>query len=176
MSVFKVNNNFDVILNPDAVKLVPELTALTKEELLYVILVVDYADSPYRMKPLEERRAMAAKRIFSDTKKNVETAKVLNAMDCYKSLVFDIRRETKDIYSEKISVLQRETLTKDVSFGRMKEIDSTISFLQTRIDSIDKSLYTEEISNIVLKGKRELSYIEEWQRKQRDYNEFKNAQ
>ncbi len=175
MGVFKVNNNFDVILNPDAVKLAPELSALTKEELLYVILVIDYSDSPYRMKPLEERRAMAAKRIFGDTKKNVEPVKVLNAMDCYKSLVFDIRRETKDIYVEKITVLQRETLTKDVSFARMKEIDSTISFLQTRIDSIDKSLYTEEINNIVLKGKRELSYIEEWQRKQRDYNEFKNS-
>lgn len=175
MSVFAVDRNFEVLLNPDAVKLVPELTGLTDKELRYVILVVDYVDSPYRKKPFEERRLMAQKTVYGKIASTPEPPKIKSAMEAYKQLVFDIRRETIDIYKDKILRLQKETIVADISFSRMKEIDSTISFLQDRVSSIEHDLDIEESEEIQLKGQKRLSYVEIWQRRQKDYREYKKS-
>jgi len=161
MAVFQMDKNFEVILNPDAVKLVPELSNLNNDELRYVILVVDYVDGPYRKKPISERRLMARKNVYGDSKKNPETEKIQLAMDVYKSLVFDIRRETIDIYIEKIRKLQKESIAPDTTFSRMKEIDSTINFMQDRVSSMQHELDIEEGDNIQLKGQKKLRKKEE---------------
>jgi len=175
MGVFKLDRNFEIILNPEAIKLVPELVSLSQNELKYVILVVDYVDGPFRKKPYEERQFMAWKSAFGDSKKNPETERIRLAMEGYKGLVFDIRRETIDIYIEKIRNLQKESLARDTTFGRMKEIDSTITFMQDRISSMNHELDLEEGDTVELKGKKQLSYLEKWQRNQREYNEYQKS-
>lgn len=175
MSVFKVDHNFEIIINPDAVKLVPELTGLNDQELMYVILVADYVDGPYRKKPFEERCLMARKRVYGKDAAVKDSDNVRIALEVYKALVFDIRRETIDIYHRKIQVLQKETLQADTTFSRMKEIDSTISFMQDRISSINHELDIEEGEEIELRGKKKLSYIEIWQRNQKNYREYKKS-
>lgn len=172
MAVFKVDANWEIILNPQAVRLVPELRGLNKDELRYVILTTDYVDSPLRKKPLYERRIVAERMVYGDSKKQIETEKVKIAIEGYKSLIFDIRRETIDIYNTKIRILQKESLSHDVSFARMKEIDQTISFMQDRVENMQRQLDIEESENIDLKGGKKLSYIEIWQRKQQEYKEF----
>lgn len=175
MAVFKLDANFEVILNPEAVKLVPELSGLTKEELRYVILVVDYVDSPLRRKPIDERKAIASKMINGESKLIKETAKLKNAMIGYKGLIFDIRRETIDIYNQKIRMLQKESLSADVSFSRMNEIDKTITFMQDRVESMQHQLNIEESEEVVLKGNKKLSYIEIWQKRQKAFREFQES-
>jgi len=175
MSVFKIDKNFEVILNMDAVKLVPELKGLDQDELRYVILVIDYVDGPFRKKPLDERRLLAKKKVYGDSKANPETPNVLIGMDAYKSLIFDIRRETVDIYKAKIKVMQKETIQETTTFTRLKELDSTMSFLMERIKTIEHELDIEEDEEIELKGKKKLSYLEIWQRNQKDYNEYKSS-
>jgi len=110
MSVFKVDKNYKVILNPEAAKLVPELAALNEDMLMYVILVADYCDGPFRRKPYEERRALAIKRVFGAKSVNVDTKQILSAIDSYKGLVFDVRRETRDVYMTKLSFYQKELI------------------------------------------------------------------
>lgn len=175
MSVFKIDKNFEAVINIDALKLVPELKGLSQQELRYVILVVDYVDSPFRKKPLEERKLLAKKKIFGSTDVKVETPNVLAGMDAYKSLIFDIRRETTDIYKAKVKGMHKETLQDSTAFSRLKELDQTISFLSDRIKSIEHELDIEEDEEIELKGKKKLSYIEIWQRNQKDYREFKQS-
>jgi len=173
MSVFKVDHNYEVILNMDAVKLVPELSSLDQNELIYVILVADNVDGPYRKKPLEERVLMAYKRVFGSEKVDMSSDRIRIAIEAYKSLIFDIRRETIDIYNSKIRVLQKESLAPDVTFSRMKEIDSTITFMMERIRTINHEIDIEEGEEIELKGKKKLSYLEIWQRNQKAYREYK---
>ena len=175
MSVFKVDQALNVALDDQALRLIPELVSLTQDELKYVILVVDYVDSPLRKKPLAERKMMAKRMVFKGKNVQPETQKVLKAMDLYKSLVFDIRRETVDIYSEKIRKLQKETLHPDTTFARMKEIDQTITFMQNRVTSIQHELDIEEGERLELQGNRKLSYIEIWQRRQKEYAEYKKG-
>ena len=119
---------------------------------------------------------MAKKVIYGDIKKMVETEKIRNAIKGYKSLIFDIRRETVEIYTDKVKKLQTESLTPDLSFSRMKDIDNQITFLQDRIVSVNHDLDVEEGENIEIKGKKVLSYIEQWQRNQREWRKYhKNA-
>ncbi len=172
MAVFKMDRNFEIILNPEAIKLVPELIGLNQDQLRYVVLVADYVDGPYRKKPKDERRNMAKKVIWGDIKKMVETEKIRNAMKGYRSLVFDIRRETIEVYTDKVRELQTESLTPNLLFSRMKDIDNQITFLQDRIVSINYDLDVEEGENIEIKGKKVLSYIEQWQRNQREWHKY----
>ena len=175
MTVFHMDKNFEIILNPEAVKLVPELRSLDQQELEYVILVIDYVDGPYRKKPLDERKLMARKKVYGDNKKNTETKRIQIAMDGYKSLVFDIRRETIDVYNNKIRIIQRETLSPDTTFTRIKEINNTVEYLQDRIIKMEHDLDIDEKDDIKLEGKKTLSYIEVWQRKQMDHKEYKSS-
>ena len=175
MAVFRVDKDFKITLNIDAVKLVPELRGLSDDELWYTILVVDYVDGPFRKKPLEERRLLAKKKVYGTTDIKPETPNVLIGMEGYKSLVFDIRRETVDIYKRKILAMQKETIEESTTIGRMKEIDSGMTFLMDRLRTIEHELDIEEDETIELKGKKKLSYLELWQRNQRNFNEYKSS-
>lgn len=172
MSVFRVDKNFSIILNPEAVKLVPELSALSQEELLFIILVEDYEDSPFRKKPMEERWSLALKKVFKGEDVNLETDKIRLARAAYKSLVFDVRRETRDIYLKRIDVYRKELMSANIEFRKMKEIDQAIQYLEDRIGAIDKSLEADDIANIKLKGDRQLAYIEIWQHRQKEFRKY----
>jgi len=173
MSVFRVDYNQKVILSKEAVKLIPELTTLTQEELLYVILVEDYCDSPLRKMPVEERKHTAMKMIYRSTKKNPETEKVKKAMDAYHGLVFDIRRETVDVYKKKISDIQKKLL-QDLEFRELEKYQKSLDFFLSRTESLEEDLYKDDLlENIKLKGNRKLSQIEKWQMNMKKYKEFK---
>jgi len=173
--IFKIDKNFNAILNPEAVKLIPELAALSQKELLFVILVEDYADSPFRKKPFEERWSMAIKRVFGDNTINLETNRIKTARDLYRSLVFDIRRETLDVYKRKVAIYHKEALAANIEFKRIKELDQAIQYLEERIQSIEVSLEADDITSVRLKGDKQLSYVEIWQKRQQEYRKFKQT-
>lgn len=173
MSVFKVDSNFKIVANTDAVKLVPELAYMTQEELLYIILVIDYEESPYRNKPFDERQRIAARRVFKkDWDPSIETKRIKWGMKVYKGLIFDIRRETIDEYKNKIKKLHRELLRDDVPINKIKDIDRSIQFLEDRVENMQKNVRLDEEKEIQIKGKKSLSFIEKWQKNQQQYKEF----
>ncbi len=102
-----------------------------------------------------------------------ETNKVKKAINEYKSLIFDVRRETVDNYKKKISRLQKDSLMEEVSVAKLKEIDAAISFLQKKITEIESEIFTEEKYDAYIKGDKKLSMIEKWQMNIRKYNEHK---
>ena len=173
MAVFQVDRNYKVVANPEAIKLVPELRSLTMEQFWYVVLVVDYVDGPFRRRPIEERKILAARKIFGKDKKLKESEKVLNAMEAYKGLVFDIRRETLDALKSKVMKLHKELLRPDVTPNSIQNIDKSINFLEKRILSIERDLELEEEESIEIKAGRKLSMLEKWQRNQKQYEEYK---
>jgi len=173
MPVFQIDRNYKVIANPEAVKLVPELRSLTPDQLWYVILVVDYVDGPFRRKPIEERKILASRKIFGKDEAMKESEKVLNAMEAYKGLVFDIRRETLDALKSKVMKLHKDLLQPEVSASNIQNIDKSISFLEKRITSIERDLDLEEEESIEIKAGRKLSMLEKWQRNQKKFQEYK---
>ena len=173
MPVFQISKDYKVIANPEAAKLVPELQSLSSDQLWYVVLVVDYVDGPFRRKPLEERKLLAARKIFKKDKVMKESEKVLNAMEAYKGLVFDIRRETLDALKSKVMKLHKELLRDDITPTAIQNIDKSISFLEKRITSIERDLDLEEEETLDLKAGRRLSMLEKWQRNQKKFEAYK---
>jgi len=160
------------MVNPEAAKLVPELTSLKMEQLWYVVLVADYVDGPFRRQPPEERRILASRHVYGKDKKVKEDERVKNAIEAYKGLVFDIRRETLDALKTKVIRLHRDLLQDKISAREIEQIDKSIGFLEKRITSIEKDLDIEEQESIELKGARKLSKLERWQRNQKQMIEF----
>jgi len=175
MPVFKIDRNWKIIVDPDATKLVPELRSLSQDQLWYVILVTDYVDGPFRKKPPEERRILAIRKIFGKDTEMKESPKVKNAMEAYRGLVFDIRRETVDAFKTKVQKLHKELMEDSLTARRLTEIDKSITFLEARISSIERDLDIEEQESIELKAGRKLSYLEVWQRKQKQHQEYKDS-
>ena len=171
MPVFQVDRNNKVMVNPEAAKLVPELTSLSMEQLWYVILVADYVDGPFRRLPPEERRILASRHVYGKSKKVQETEKIKNALEAYKGLVFDIRRETLDALKTKVQKLHKELLS-DITARTIQDIDKSISFLEKRITSIERDLDLEEQETLELKAGRKLSMLEVWQRNQKQKQEY----
>ena len=173
MSVFKINHEHDTILNPDAAKLCEHLQKVSKKELLYIILAYDHTDGPFRLKGPDERKNLAKKRVYKTMDTEPETPEVVLAIEEYKSLIFDVRKETVDNYKKKILRLQKDSLMEEVSVAKLKEIDTAINFLQTRITEIESEIFTEEKYDAYIKGDKKLSMIEKWQMNIRKYNEHK---
>ena len=163
MSLFKVDQNFTTILNPDAVKICEHLRKVGPDELLYIILAYDNTDGPFRMKPPDERINLAKKKVFGTLDVSPETIKVRKAIEEYQELIFDVRRQTVDNYKKRIIKLQRESLFEDVTHGKLKDIDAAIRFLQGRIEELESELSYEEKTELKVKGDKKLSFIEKWQ-------------
>ena len=119
MGGFKVDRNWKVIIDIEAAKLVPELRSLSEEELLYVILVADYVDGPFRKQPPEERRIMAVRRVYGKDKVLKETEKIKN--EIYEKLDGKITQVTSsddmaDILINKAMGLNQDQLDMDKKY------------------------------------------------------------
>ena len=171
--IFKIDGN-DLKINGNAVKLIPELSGLSIKEMKYVIMVVDYVDGPYWRFPVEERIRSARVLLWGDEKYSPEdkNKNLRKAMEAYKGLIFDIRRETIDVYKRKITVLHKQLFREDIAERQIKDIDQSISFLQKRIDDIEKDIEAQEDLELTIKGKKKLSFIEIWQRNMQKHKEF----
>lgn len=171
--IFKIDGN-DLKINSSAVKLIPELAGLTMKEMKYVIMVVDYVDGPYWRLPFEERKRSAKVLLWGDEKYSPESKNksLKKAMEAYNGLVFDIKRETIDEYKKKITILHKALFREDVDERQIKNIDQSISFLQKRIDDIEKDIEAQEDLDLTIKGKKKLSFIETWQRNMQKHKEF----
>lgn len=175
MSVFKVNNNYTAVVNIEAAKLVPELSALSEDELLYIILAIDNVDGPFRKLPPDERALLAKRRVYKEVVVDLETSKIRKAADGYKGLIFDLRRETADVFKSKCIKFQKELLIMDQTFSKVKELEQSISYLTQKVTDIEYALDVEEKEEFELRGKKALSQVEIWQRNQRKYKEYKES-
>jgi len=161
--LFKVNKDLTVLLNPEAVKLCPDLAFLTDDQIKYIICVYDYIDSPYRKKPLEERKSIVFGKIFKQNDPIPEELEgVKKGIDAYLSLIYDDRRIQIEIYQNKIHRLQKK-LDEEESTSEITKISEAISKMRKEKELIDKSMEIEE-ELIELKGGGQLSFIEIWKR------------
>ena len=161
--LFKVSKDLAVLLNPEAVKLCPDLAFLNDTQVKYLILVYDYVDSPYRKKPLDERKNIAFGKLYKETDHRPEELDYfLKAKDEYISLIYDERREQIEIYNNKIYRLQKK-LEQEENTAEVTKISTAITTLRKEKETLERSLEVDE-ELIELKGGGTLSFIEQWKR------------
>lgn len=171
MPVFKIHKKNNVILYPDAYKICPELKNLSEKELLYVCLCIDY-DAPSHQFPEEERMRRAKRQVYGEIEESPEkTPKIKRAIEFYRSLQYDSRRETIIKYQSKIEQLGQQILNATTA-KEISDIDVAIDKLMERCKKIQNEIDSDEAtSNVQIKGGGKLSFIEKWQKNRSAYLE-----
>jgi len=169
--LFLIDKKNNTILHPDAIKLCPRLSIIEKQELLFIILAYDYR-SPYHQFPEEERIRKSIRQIFgNDNSEVINNKKVQEAIEEYRSLQYDHRRETIIQYQKKISELN-DQLSEENDVRKIKSIDDAIERLSDRCEKIQLQVDTSDEAE--LRGGGEKSFLEKWQENRKVFIETKN--
>ncbi len=164
--IFRIDKKEKVVLDADAVKLCPVLKKLEQKKLLFVILAYDYT-SPFHRFPEAERIRKAKVLVWETT--DVDTDKdsfLKECIDEYKSLQYDVKRETMAVYESKIAQMNTELMA-EASPRRIKEIDEAIERLAARREKMQREIDMDEEASRVIKGGQQMSMIEKWQENKR---------
>lgn len=174
--IFRITDDNQIVMDQDALKLVPELRKLKQEELIYISLVYDWFDSPLRKMPLETRKTMARRKIWKkiDESDPEENENIRKGIDMYKSICYDSVRSSADTIRTKIELLNRDLLAdRELTLVKSKSIIDQLSFFSARLDQLDQEIKTQDITYNEIKGKLKLSKLELFQRRQQEYNKIK---
>ena len=156
-TVFDLNNEGTIILNPHAVKLCPGLKSLKQDELLYIIWIYDYRSSPLRLKP-EDQRLMYFKRKFPNNK--VKKEKIENSIQEYLSLIYSVEHIRLENAKNKLKEAEKAFMDTDITATTtLKSLSSTSDFLEKKIMNLETKIESEE-ELVDLKGKKKLSFLE----------------
>ena len=164
--IFRVDSNFQLILSLDAARLCPELVDVSEDELKYIILAYDYLESPFRKKPEDERKRIAKRRVWKNSKKVPENnAKIKKAINAYQSLIYDSKRISIENYKQKVATFNKEiSISEDIKI--IKEKVTLVEFFEKKIHEYEDDVKADELNlELNLKGNKQLSQVEVWQRK-----------
>ena len=155
-----------MIIHPVVMKLCPDFAYLSGKEMLAIILCYDHY-SIFRQFPEDERKRRSRAHVFGIEQETFfESPKIKKAVEMYKSLQYDQRRNQLITYKKKmdaIDSLMEETKQDDFSqiktlIGLSKELRKAISELEQEIDK-------EEEDNSLIEDdqKNKLSFLERLQ-------------
>lgn len=171
--IFTLASDGKVILDKNCMKLVPSMKYLSEDELLFVILAVDY-HSPYNKFPDEERYRKAKNHVYGTMQVEPwEEGRIKTAMHDYMSLQYDRRRELKKVLEKKLDLLQGALLMEEVA-TKITNTLTSIKELRKNIADLEKEILTgvsEYQSILEGKGNRSLIEIMQYSR-----NAFENLQ
>jgi len=158
--LFNIDKKGSVVLVNEAMDLCPELRFLSHEERLYIVLVYDYY-SMYRQYSEQDRINKARNHLETVLGVSIDntSTKMAMAIDAYKSLQYDPKRELVNIYKIKIQTLS-DDLQKAIAPSAIKNIlDSQKTLKQVTEDLIQEIEMGLE-ARATVKGGGTLSFIE----------------
>lgn len=157
--LFYLDKSNKAILHREVINLVPSLSILKDEEVLYVILYADY-NSPYRQFPEYDRKNKAMWHAFGDNEADlVESDKILIAVQDYISLQYSPKIKAAEEYQKKIDSLLDE-MQVEKSPKKLKEYDDAIDICRKRIRMFEHEYELDLQKQGVIKGKMELGHLE----------------
>lgn len=161
--LFYIDSRSNTIIHPDAIKLCPELSVLTEDEALCLILAVDNF-SPLRQFADQERLYRSSMQAFGDNNpKLFASLKWQSAVEAYKKLQYNPKLDLISTYQNKIKEMQLIIETETSVAGIEKAI-KTINMLRQQILELENEVADQLIKEGQIKGGSELSFIEVWMR------------
>lgn len=157
--LFHTDSDGSALLHPEVVKLCPSLAALSKEEVLFIVLYADY-NSIYKQFPDNDRKRRAMFHAFGDNEVDlVNSKRMQDAIDDYVSLQYSTKLETAKVYQQKIDKYQQQLIADDNPMSG-KKIGDAIDDLTRRIETLKGDYDKDMRNNGVIKGKMDLSRLE----------------
>lgn len=174
MSLFLFDKKDRCVVNPDALKLTVYLKKVSNDQFYYLVLAYDH-DSPYHQYPEDDRKLKARRQVFkTGSMDDIEAADPIlaEAAKEYQALQYDPIKAIRSSYIEKLVDLNKK-LMQETDMSALQRIDKTIEVFEKRLEKIQDKLNKAAQENNI-KGKRKLTFIEEWQANQAAYNRDKN--
>lgn len=173
--LFFVDKNKTAILHPEVVKLMPSLSILNDQEILFIILYADY-NSPYRQFPERDRRNKAMWHAFDDNEYDlIESSKMQAAIDDYIALQYSPKIKAAEDYQKKMDSLLTEL--QDANGPKeLKNIDDAIDVCRKRIEMFQKEYEMDMQKQGIVKGKMELSFLEKLMSNAKQYKAVINQE
>lgn len=158
LTLFRINAQKKILLDKEAIKLVPELKNLKQDQILYLILAYDY-NSKYHQWPEEERKRKACHEVYGTTEKDPESSKLMRkAIDGYIGLQYNQKVETIKAYTNKMRRLDLD-LDEAATAKEISDIIRAKQHLNSAIKELERDL-DQEYEHIELRGDGNLSLIE----------------
>jgi hypothetical protein len=144
--------------------ILPLLSRLDDDTLKYYVLAYDYVRSPYKFRPEEESKLMAARMAFKEDKIEKEDERIIEEL---RSVIFDEKVETVRALRNRIHFLNMQ-LIDETDTSKMTSNIATGDKLQAMLDRKLEEIKEAEEDIKLTKG-RELSLIEKMQRSKKIY-------
>jgi len=167
--LFNIDKKGSVVFINEAMDLSPELRFLNPAERLFLVLAYDYY-SIYRQFPQHEKVIKALNHVHSVLNEiiNTGTQKMLIAIECYKALQYDIRREQVTVYKAKLQQLDMD-LQQASSSSSIKNIMDSKSLLKKAINEMEMEIETDLEVERSTKGGGTLSFLEKLKENKEQY-------
>lgn len=147
------------ILHPEILKLCDSFIALDEKEMMYVVLYTDY-NSIYKQLPEHERKRRAMWHAFNENEHDVvESLRIKNAIEDYMSLQYNPKIDLINRYQKKIDALL-DHLDADDSPTSIGKTTSAIASLRENIKALQNEVDEQNRADGVIKGDRQLSFLE----------------
>lgn len=158
----------NLILRPECIKLCPNLSVLSEQELLYIILAYDY-QSPYRQFPEHERKRKAMFHAFDDNKFEIlEKQSIKNAIADYISLQYDPKIELIKKYQKRVDKYM-EDWEADDNASSAKKFSEAVTITKNAMRELEEEVSESVANKGVIKGNMELSFLEDLLLNQKRY-------
>jgi hypothetical protein len=171
-SIIRLDAKGQIVIEPAAAKLFPELSKLSTNSIRYLVLAYDASNTLFKQQPYREWKALACQAVFlhKNVSKVEGSAEILPVLDLFQKLVYDEDRIQKAKILQRKRELQDEILTVKGS-APMKSIAESINMLEKMITDLDARI-TQSDEEVILANKNgSLSMIEKWQRKMKLVNQ-----
>jgi len=163
------------VLRPECVKLCPELSVLTPDELMFIIKAFDH-HSPLRRYPEQDRIRRSMLDVWHDNKPKLLAAieggdvhhSINVAIRAYKSLQYDPKIDLIQKYQETVDEI-KNSITSDLTDKEMKEKLDNIDKLRKHIKALENEVTEAILDEGQLKGDQDLSYLEKIQKSKTMY-------
>lgn len=165
--LFYFDARSNVLIHPDAIKLHPELSVLTEDEVLCLVLFADNF-SPYRQFADQERLYRVSMHVFSDNNpKLFNSLKWQSAVDAYKMLQYNPKLDLIKTYQYRIS--ETQLLIEQDEHANIEKLVKNINLLKQQIHELENEVVEQLVKEGQVKGGAELSFIETWMRNKELY-------
>lgn len=167
--VFYVDALKKVCLQPDAIKLCPELSVLTEKEVVWIVLAYDNY-SPYRQYPERDREQKAMWAVFEENMPELLTKHSIRlAVTAYKSLQYNPKIALKEIFEKKINSLTQQLEIEESPLAFTK-LMTMIDLARKSISELENEIAESVLKKGVIKGDQEMCLLEEFQQNIKGYN------
>ena len=165
-SIFRLDSKGHLVIVPDALSLVPTFSKLTSNQVRYLVLAYDSANTIFKQQKYSQWTKLSCEYCFGHSNFDKEEKKITEQVKQFRWLVYDEERIQKVKLLERKKGLQEEILTVKGS-SAMKSINESIKIIEGMITDLDARISFADEEVILANKNGKLSMIEKFQRKQK---------